>query len=286
MKLEVTAVPVAGLNTGESDYAGGCFLLRWLGQAGFDIFTGGSRIMIDPYLSDFLAQKYAGKEFAHRRMMAAPVEAGEIHNLDYLLCTHRHSDHLDYGSVPVIMRNNLQARILAPRAEYASVLRAGALAGQIIPVNAGESIELSSALKVSAIPACHEELKTDTLGNHHYLGYILSLNGKVLYHSGDCIPYAGQVELLREHKVDMALLPINGRDEYRRSRGVPGNMTFDEAVQLCLDAGIKVLICQHFGMFEFNTADMQEVKEALRKRWWGDELEVIIPDSGVVYKVN
>ncbi len=286
MKVEVRAIPVASLSADDYDSARGRIMLRWLGQAGFDIFAGGSRIMLDPYLSDFLAEKYAGKEFAHRRMMAAPVKAGDVRNLDYLLCTHRHSDHLDYGSVPLLLRNNLQARILAPRAEYASVLQAGALAGQIVPLNAGESYTLSAGGTVSAIPACHEELKTDNLGNHHYLGYILRLNGKTIYHSGDCIPYPGQVELLRAQKIDIALLPINGRDEYRRSRGVPGNMTFDEAVQLCLDSGIKILICQHFGMFEFNTADMQEVKQAFDTRRWGDELEVIIPDCGMVYRID
>ena len=36
----------------------------WLGQAGFWIETGEARVLIDPYLSDSLAQKYADPQYA------------------------------------------------------------------------------------------------------------------------------------------------------------------------------------------------------------------------------
>lgn len=47
--------------------------LRWLGQAGFLIETREVRILIDPYLSDSLAEKYRGKPYPHRRMVPAPA---------------------------------------------------------------------------------------------------------------------------------------------------------------------------------------------------------------------
>lgn len=43
----------------------------WLGQAGFALRAEGCRWLVDPYLSDFLAQKYRGSEFPHDRLMAA-----------------------------------------------------------------------------------------------------------------------------------------------------------------------------------------------------------------------
>ncbi|MCG8509851.1 MAG: hypothetical protein MI741_11550 [Rhodospirillales bacterium] len=46
--------------------------LFWLGQAGFWIETGEHRVLIDPYLSDSLAEKYAGKKHDHKRMMPPP----------------------------------------------------------------------------------------------------------------------------------------------------------------------------------------------------------------------
>lgn len=47
--------------------------IHWPGQAGFWVDTGAHRLLVDPYLSDGLARKYAGKRFDHRRMMPAPV---------------------------------------------------------------------------------------------------------------------------------------------------------------------------------------------------------------------
>jgi len=51
--------------------------LAWLGQAGFALRHTNHRLLIDPYLSDYLAHKYAGTDFPHVRMMPPPVEAGD-----------------------------------------------------------------------------------------------------------------------------------------------------------------------------------------------------------------
>ncbi len=56
--------------------------LAWLGQAGFVVRAGGQRLLIDPYLSDHLGRKYAGKEFPHIRLMPPPVDAGALRDLD------------------------------------------------------------------------------------------------------------------------------------------------------------------------------------------------------------
>jgi hypothetical protein len=47
--------------------------LYWLGQAGFVIQAGGGRrLIIDPYLSDTLAEKYEGTATPHKRMARPP----------------------------------------------------------------------------------------------------------------------------------------------------------------------------------------------------------------------
>lgn len=42
-----------------------------------------------------------------------------------------------------------------------------------------------------------------------------------LYHAGDTLRWDGQAELLRRHRVDVALLPINGRDVEAFTRLAP-----------------------------------------------------------------
>ena len=95
---------------------------------------------------------------------------------------------------------------------------------------------------------------------YHFLGFILKLGGLTLYHAGDCVVYDGQAERLRARKIDLALLPVNGRSDRLSARGIPGNMTFDEARKLCLAAGIEAMMPHHFGMFAFNTVEADELQ--------------------------
>ena len=64
---------------------------------------------------------------------------------------------------------------------------------------------------------------------------------------------AGLDEELAACGVDVALLPVNGRDQQRRAHGILGNFTFDEATALCIRCKISAMIACHFGMFDFNT---------------------------------
>jgi len=259
----------------------GLVALRWLGQAGFQIFYKNYHLLIDPYLSNHLAKKYAGKEFPHNRMTPSSLAASEIDDLDFILCTHRHSDHMDPEALPELLESSPACKLIAPCAETEQVKKIGVDINRTLFVNADGNIELAPGLSLNAIPSSHEELKTDEDGNYHYLGYVLKLGGLTIYHSGDCVPYVGLTEEVKRRKIDIALLPVNGRDEYRQSRGVPGNFTLEESLQLCNDAEIPVMICHHFGMFDFNTVDVNELKaniEHLKQR-----LQVFLPDTNKVF---
>jgi L-ascorbate metabolism protein UlaG (beta-lactamase superfamily) len=240
------------LQAGLPDQAVG---LAWLGQAGFALRHAGRRWLIDPYLSDHLARKYAGTEFPHERMMPPPVNAEEIRELDLVLCSHRHSDHMDPGALPTLAANNPGCRFVVPRAELESAIKIGLTVARLIPANAGDAIRLNDSIAIHVLPSAHETLQVNERGEHHFLGFILKLSGLTLYHSGDCVVYDGLAERLRSWRIDLALLPVNGR-----GRGVPGNLTFAEAHALCRAARIPAFVPHHFGLFAFNTVDPAELR--------------------------
>jgi len=254
--------------------------LAWLGQAGFAVRSAGHRWLIDPYLSDFLAEKYRGTEFPHVRMMQAPVGPSELQGLDWVFCTHRHTDHMDPGTLPLLARHNPECRFVVPRAEMEAAHRAGIPAGRVTGVNAGESLGLSESITVHVIAAAHETLKINERGEHHFLGFIFKTPTWTLYHSGDCVPYDGLVDELLRHQIDVALLPVNGRDEYRASRGVPGNLTFVEARDLCTAVRIPFFIPHHFGMFAFNTPTPAEIRDESGVKFGG---ACTVPDLEAYY---
>lgn len=258
---------------------------RWLGQAGVEIFYKNFHLLIDPYLSDHLAKKYAGREFPHIRMMPSPIDAAEINDLDFILCTHRHSDHMDPETIGALLYNNPDCMLVAPRGETEHVLNnITDDAARVIFVNADECFGLTSGIVLDVIPSSHEELKTDKDGNHYYLGYILKFGDAKIYHSGDCVPYAGLAQVLKRKKIDMAMLPVNGRDEYRRSKGVPGNFSFEESIQLCKDTEVPIMICHHFGMFDFNTIDGNLLVDKA-KSVTKEHFECIVPQADLAYQI-
>ena len=249
--------------------------LWWLGQAGFAIRAGGSRILIDPYLSDSLAQKYAGTRFPHIRMMPPPLTVDQLPPLDWVLCTHAHSDHMDPGTLTALAASQPLCRFVVPRAEKAKSMQRGLPPDRTVLVNAGEHLALADGLELDVLPSAHEHLCTNDAGEHHYLGFVLDLGGTRIYHSGDAAPFPGWISLLRQQRIDVALLPVNGRDEQRRCNGIPGNTTLEEALALCRESGIAWMIAHHFGMFDFNTVDVAVLTAAAAQ---SQSPRCIVPD--------
>lgn len=251
--------------------------LAWLGQAGFALRHGGHRLLVDPYLSDHLARKYAGTEFPHDRMMPPPVVPDRLPGLDFVLCSHRHGDHMDPGSLAVLAAGSPSCRFVIPRAEKSHALGLGLAETRLLPINAGESVRADGGLEICAIPSAHEKLEVNAAGEHHFLGFVLRLGRITVYHSGDCVSYPGLAEELRKWRIDLALLPVNGRRTQLAARGIAGNMTFAEACGLCRAARIGCLVPHHFGMFAFNTVDPDHLRRQFKEPV-ADGLQCHLPD--------
>ncbi len=238
--------------------------LLWLGQAGFVLEAAGTRIVIDPYLSNSLAEKYKGTPRPHIRMAPAPVAPDGVFFVDLVACTHAHTDHMDPGTLPALLTRNPQAPLLAPRAmKEQAALRSGLSAERLLLVDAGESLQLGP-VRVTATRAAHETLETDADGAHRFLGYVFDCGGPRIWHSGDGIPFGTLVEEVAPLRPDVALLPVNGRRPELSQNGVPGNFTLAEAIALARALGCRDMVAHHYGMFDFNTADPEEIDAAAR----------------------
>ncbi len=226
----------------------------WLGQAGFIVDIAGIRIVIDPYLSDSLAEKYRGTPRPHVRMMPPPVAPSDIGHIDYVLCTHAHTDHMDPGTLPGLLEANPTARLLVPRATRNLALDRSKVEGaRLLTIDAGERVQLSPKLALTATRAAHENVERDPEGNHRFLGYFLAGPAGRIWHSGDCVPFDDLVEEVRRLEPDIALMPVNGRRPELSDNGVPGNFTLDEAITVACEVGASDLVAHHYGLFDFNT---------------------------------
>ncbi len=233
--------------------------LFWLGQAGFLLRQDERVILIDAYLSDSLAEKYRGQRFDHRRMMQAPIAPDGLPRVDLVLCTHRHGDHMDPDTLKALAARHPGCRFVVPAAELSHASGLGLPADRLVAADAGVALQPVEGVLIMPVPAAHETLRRDDAGRHHFLGYGVFVGGIRLYHSGDCVPYAGLADHVRSLRATLALMPVNGRDQTRADAGVPGNFTLEEAVALCRDTQIPDLIPHHWGMFAFNSIEANAI---------------------------
>ena len=95
--------------------------LWWLGQSGFLLQWKGKRILLDPYLSDSLTDKYANTDKPHTRMSELVIDPSLLRGIDVVTSSHNHTDHLDAATLIPILANNPGIRFIIPEANRAFV---------------------------------------------------------------------------------------------------------------------------------------------------------------------
>lgn len=234
-------------------------VIRHLGQAGFEIRFDDVRIVIDPYLSYSVDD---GDKWV--RKYAPPVLPSEMTDVDFVLLSHDHLDHVDPETLQGIAKASPNCKFAAS-ASYAMrrLTEIGIAEDRIIPLEAERPLTLADDAIVTPIPAAHEELHPCVPGGYKELGFIIELHGKRIYHGGDTCLYAGLFE--RIHSVDIGILPVNGRDEERHRMNCIGNMNAEEAAWLANEAEIGLTVPCHWELYELNGETPENIREAFAK---------------------
>ena len=236
------------------------FHLWWLGQSGYLLVWKGKKVLIDPYLSDSLTQKYAATDKPHIRMRERVIAPELLKDISIVTSSHNHTDHLDGETLIPLIQNNPRIKFIIPEANRQFVCERVKLPVDFpLGLNDGESISVDE-FTFHGIPAKHNAIERDEAGRCKFMGYVIRFGQWCIYHSGDTLWFDEMVALLKPFKVDVALLPINGNDPARR---VAGNLNTKEAAELGKAIHARMVIPCHYDMFTFNTANPDDfVKEA------------------------
>lgn len=229
----------------------------WLGQSGYAIKTESLLFYVDLYLSEHLTVKYADTEKPHIRMTAAPLRGTQITNAKWVFASHKHSDHLDPGTLPALFDASPAAKLILPTALIDHAVSLRLAHDRLLPTRGDEIFSIGS-ITVHSIPSAHPDLDYSEATGYPFLGFVFEVDGVRMYHSGDTVVYEGLAERLKRLQPDIVLLPINGTDERRNALHVPPNMNMHDAIALAGEIGKPLIIPHHYDMFTFNTADVRE----------------------------
>jgi L-ascorbate 6-phosphate lactonase len=244
--------------------------LWWLGQAGFGLRGHAANLLVDPFFADH-----------PDRLFPPPFRADQVDGLDAILVTHDHLDHLDEENLPRLAEASPNARFVLPEPLVDRLTQLGIPAERVTGTQPDRPLELNG-LTIHSVPASHgDDVKEGygfglerSGGLYRFLGYVLDLGGVRVYHAGDTIPYDGMEERLNELGVDVALLPINGRDDAREEQGIVGNLDEEEAVNLAAAIGADLAVPMHYDMFAANPGSPERFVELARKEH--PELQVLV----------
>jgi L-ascorbate metabolism protein UlaG (beta-lactamase superfamily) len=134
----------------------------------------------------------------------SPGAFGQL-DLDAVLVTHQHPDHLDQERLPDLLAANPGAQVLADP-DTATLLRGKGL--DVVPLDAGGSAEVKSAT-VAGVGQLHALIHED-IPRIHNTGMRVSADGEpVFFHPGDALD-------AEPDEVDVLAFPLNA--PWQRSR--------------------------------------------------------------------
>ncbi len=240
--------------------------ITWIGHASFFVQFADHSVMVDPNWA-----KWHGPV---KRMRQPGLNLREVPEVDLVLVTHAHFDHLHKPSLKI-----LQARegIVVPRGSKSLVKRLGFPA--VHEMKIWDQLNFDE-LEVIHTPSHHWGARFIHDTHRDYGGYLIRAGGKSVFHCGDSAYFDGFVEIGKRFEIDVALMPIGA---YESPSGRDVHMNPEEAVQAFADMGAKALIPMHYGTFPLGNEPHDEPVERLLTEAdrLGISSQVLIPEEGV-----
>ena len=185
----------------------------------------------------------------------------------------------------VLLDRSPGARVVLP-APLVELVEDVVPASRLLPVRPHDTVDLDG-LELTVVPAIHGVSPEDAYGDGsgidgrpRFVGYVLGDVTRV-YHAGDTIVTDDLQIALEPLGIEVAFLPINGRDAEREARGIVGNMDAAEAVDLALAIGARRLVPIHWDGFAGNTVAPESAVDAA-----GGRIDVIVPSHFETFDVD
>jgi len=219
--------------------------LAWLGHATVLINFYGVRVLTDPALFPRIGVHTWIGSIGPLRLTASALGAPDLPEIDLVLVSHAHFDHLDTPSLAALP--GLPAVVMA---RHTSDLLPRRRCASVRELRWGESVRIDTPrgdVRVRAIEVKHwgARLRRDT--HRGYNGYVLEREGRALLFGGDTAGTPLFTSYRRYGPYDAAIMPIGAYDPYIHNHCTP-----EQAVAMADAAGARLFVPVHHQSFQLS----------------------------------
>ncbi|NEM98251.1 MBL fold metallo-hydrolase [Pontibacter burrus] len=224
-------------------------MIVWLGHASFFVRVQGVTFLIDPILYDLPLIK---------RKVDLPCQPEDLKNIDFLLLSHAHRDHLDLKSIRAVCKNNPQLKALVP-------LCAGSLvrnASKHLPYQEAGWYQrydlVPEHLEVYFVPASHWHRRgLFDMNKVLWGGFIIKTKEQTIYFAGDT-GFNGHFDEIAEvfGPLDICIMPVGAyKPAFMMQRS---HLNPHEAVRAYNQLRGGTFIPMHYGTFDLSDEPASE----------------------------
>jgi L-ascorbate metabolism protein UlaG (beta-lactamase superfamily) len=214
----------------------------WLGHSTTIVEIDGTRVLIDPVFSS-----HAGVNalLGQRRFFRLPISMAELPEIDVVLISHDHYDHLDYLSIRQLLQT--RAKFVCPLGVGAHLEAWGIAPERIIELDWWESGQ-AAGLQFVATPARHYSGR-GVLDLEHTLWASFAIIGPDhrVFYSGDTAMFPGLRDIGEQYgPFDLTLIEAGGYNRYWADI----HLGPEQAVQAHRMLQGQIMMPVHWGLFD------------------------------------